>query len=215
MPASRSELRHRGADLQRHLRLVRDRTRCRAEQECCLPDTRHQPEARHPPRATIPFLVRDVPLGTPIPDVALVGVVQPVRHVRERLDEPPRQPSPALHLSGEPAPGAELLVRRFRLNRRARRLIQNLVLVHQRRRTAAERSRQRGPGAELRHRDRTARRTAEEGEHLVRRRAQEPLLLELRLLCRDLILVLTLRTEPRPVPRLVLDHGLDLTLHRV
>ena len=215
MPASRSELRHRGTNLHRHLRLVRERTRGRAEQERRIPDTRHQPEARHPPRATLPILVRDVPLGTPIPDIALVGIVESMCHVRERLNEPTCQSSPPLHLGGQPTPGAELLVRHVRLNRRARRLIQNLVLVHQRRRTAAERSRQRGPGTELRHRDRATRRTAEEGEHLVRRRAQEPLLFELCLLGRDRILVLTLRTEPRPVTRLMLDHGLDFALHRV
>ena len=135
--------------------------------------------------------------------------------VRERLCELPRQPSPALHLGGQPTPGAELLVRQLRLNRAARRLIQNLVLVHQSSRTAAQEASHRTPRTRPRHRDRTARCTRKERQHLISRSAQEPLLLELRLLGRDRILVLTLRTESRPVTRRLFDRGLDLTLHRV
>ena len=136
-------------------------------------------------------------------------------HVRERLGELPCQPSPPLHLGGQPAPETKLLVRHVRLNRRARRLIQNLVLVHHRRRTTAEGPRHHSPRTSPRHRKCATRRTCKECQHFIRRRPQEPLLLELRLLGRNRILVLTLRTEPRPVTRRLLDRVLDLTLHRV
>ena len=212
--ARHRQLRHPARDLGAHLSHVRQPANTGTELHRHVPEPGHQSQPRHPRRALLPPLgIRCVPLAPVVPDVtARQPVVRAVHQVGQRLDELPRQPAPPQQCCRSPAPRAELLVSHLLLHPRACSLIQDLVLVQQRRTRTTDSTRGPAPRARPPHRGRTTQGATDCRQGLVQQRRPA---LELRRLRLDPLVVVLLRQELRLPCRLRRGLRIHRTGHRI
>ena len=212
--ARHRQLRHPARDLGSHLSHVRQPANTGTELHRRIPEPGHHTQARQPRRALVlPLVVRRVPLAPVVTDVtAGQPVVRAVHQVGQRLDELPRQPAPAQQCCRGPAPRAELLPRHVLLHPRTRCLVQDLVLVQQRRTRTTDSTRSPAPRARPPHRGRTTQGATDCRQGLVQQRRPA---LELRSLRLDPLVVVLLRQELRLPCRLRRGLRIHRTGHRI